>query len=253
MQVQSGEGNAQGNITARECGEVLKFLSLKSFESGYKFVLIWMAEYLGNDGNRLLKQIEEPEDNTFFFLIAENYEQVLGTIQSRSQLIKVPMLSEKDIVDGLVSQMQAEPEKAQSISILADGSFNVALKLLKEKDDALEKIFLDWMQIVIRKQKKDWTNWADQLSKLGRENQKQMIKYGLVLLRQTLLYQQTQQSIELWNEREKAYCNYIAGKLSIEKLQKKMELMNDLHFHIERNANAKLLFLHNIFQMAELF
>ncbi len=120
MQVQSGEGNAQGNITARECGEVLKFLSLKSFESGYKFVIIWMAEYLGNDGNRLLKQIEEPEDNTFFFLIAENYEQVLGTIQSRSQLIKVPMLSEKDIVDGLIQQMQTEPEKAQSISILAD-------------------------------------------------------------------------------------------------------------------------------------
>ncbi len=124
---------------------------------------------------------------------------------------------------------------------------------MKEKDDALEKIFLDWMQIVIRKQKKDWASWADQLAKLGRENQKQMIKYGLVLLRQTLLHQQTNQSVELWNEREKAYCHYVAGKLSVEKLQQKMELMNDLHFHIERNANAKLLFLHNTFQMADLF
>jgi DNA polymerase-3 subunit delta' len=252
MQVQAGETNAQGNITARECGQILKFLSLKSFESGYKFVIIWIAEFLGKEGNRLLKQIEEPEDNTFFFLIAENYEQVLGTIQSRSQLIKLPPLSNEEITNALVEQKQIALEMAQSISVLADGNFNAALKLLKEKDDSLEKIFLDWMQIIIKKQKKDWVGWADQLAKLGRENQKQMIKYGLILLRQAMLFQNTN-NFEIYNEREKAYCSYLAQKLSVDKLQQLSQLLDEMYFHIERNANPKILFTHNSFEIAELF
>ena len=252
MQVQAGETNSQGNITAKECGEILKFLSLKSFESGYKFVIIWMAEYLGNEGNRLLKQIEEPEDNTFFFLIAENYEQVLGTIQSRSQLIKLPPLSIEEITNALVEQKQTTLEIAQSISVLADGNFNSALKLLKEKDDSLEKTFLDWMQIIIRKQKKEWVSWADQLAKLGRENQKQMIKYGLILLRQAMLFQNNN-GFEIYNEREKAYCSYLSQKLTIDKLQQFSQLMDDMYFHVERNANPKILFLHNSFEISELF
>ncbi len=252
MQVQAGETNAQGNITAKECGEILKFLSLKSFESGYKFVIIWMAEYLGNEGNRLLKQIEEPEDNTFFFLIAENYEQVLGTIQSRSQLIKLPPLSNEEITNALVEQKQTLLETAQSISVLADGNFNSALKLLKEKDDSLEKTFLDWMQIIIRKQKKEWVTYADQLAKLGRENQKQMIKYGLILLRQATLFQNTN-DFEIHNEREKAYCSYLSQKLTVDKLQQFSQLMDEMYFQVERNANPKILFLHNSFEIAELF
>ena len=252
MQVQAGETNSQGNISARECSETLKFLSLKSFESGYKFVIIWMAEYLGNDGNRLLKQIEEPEDNTFFFLIAENFEQVLGTIQSRSQLIKLPPLSNEEILNALVEQKQIELESAQSISVLADGNFNAAIKLLKEKNDSMEKLFLDWMQIIIKKQKKDWSSWADQLAKLGRENQKQMIKYGLILLRQAMLFQNTN-NFEIYNEREKAYCSYLAQKLSVEKLQQFSQLLDETYFHIERNANSKILFTHNSFEIAELF
>ena len=253
MKLQVGETNSQGNITVRECAQILHFLSLKSFESGYKFVVIWMAEYLGNEGNRLLKQIEEPEDNTFFFLITENYEQVLGTIQSRSQLIKVPPLNEKEIADALIEQMNISPENAKSISILADGNFNFSLKLLKEKDDNIEKIFLDWMQIIIRKQKKDWVKWAEDLSKLGRENQKQFCKYGLVLLRQILLSQQNNQPMDGWNEREKAYCGYLSQKLAFEQLSKMEKIFDDLFFHIERNANGKLLFLHNAFLLADLF
>ena len=123
---------------------------------------------------------------------------------------------------------------------------------MKEKDDSLEKTFLDWMQIIIRKQKKEWVSWADQLAKLGRENQKQMIKYGLILLRQAMLFQNNN-GFEIYNEREKAYCSYLSQKLTIDKLQQFSQLMDDMYFHVERNANPKILFLHNSFEISELF
>jgi DNA polymerase III subunit delta' len=252
MNIIAGEANSQGNISRRECSEILKFLSMKSFESGKKFVVIWMAEFLGNEGNRLLKQIEEPEEGTYFFLIAENYEQVLSTIQSRSQLIKFAPLTNDDIIQSL-TEKNVEPSKARQISILAEGNFNLAQKLITEKDDTLEKIFLDWMQVLVRKQQKDWITWVEQLAKLGREQQKQFLKYGLILLRYSLYALSKNQNLDLLNDREKAFCSYISQKLSVEKLQSLEKIFDKIIFHIERNANPKILFTHNSFEIAELF
>src|ERR1700694_1851125 len=97
-----GAENKQGNITAHECNDIIHKLNLKSFESGYKILVIWMPEYLGKEGNKLLKLIEEPPPNTLFILVAENEEQVLPTILSRCQLIKIPSLAAEDIATALI-------------------------------------------------------------------------------------------------------------------------------------------------------
>ena len=97
-----GAENKQGNITANECNDIIRKLSLKSFESEYKILIMWMPEYLGNEGNKLLKLIEEPPPNTLFILVAENESLILPTIVSRCQLIKIPTLETTDIEAALI-------------------------------------------------------------------------------------------------------------------------------------------------------
>jgi DNA polymerase-3 subunit delta' len=253
MLIQKNEGNAQLNINANECSKILNFLSLKSFESGYKFMIIWMAEYLGNDGNRLLKQIEEPEEKTIFILIAENYEQILGTIQSRTQLIKIPPLLDHEIATGLVEQKQIESSKALTIAALAEGNYRAAIQLLVEKDDSTEKLFLDWMQVLIKKNRKDWASIIEQIAKLNRDNVKYFLKYALFLLRKSLMHIHAADRLDGLPEREVAFCKYLSSRLSIEQSNELMELVNKMHFYVERNAHTKSLFMYHSFAISNLF
>ena len=108
-----GAENKQGNITAEECNEIIHKLSLKSFESAYKVLVLWMPEYLGKEGNKLLKLIEEPPPNTLFILVAESEEQILPTLLSRCQLIKVPLLSNEEVERKLCLKEQKRAKKPQ--------------------------------------------------------------------------------------------------------------------------------------------
>ena len=146
---------------------------------------------------------------------------------------------------------QIEPTQALTIASLADGNYRAALQLLSEKDDTIEKLFLDWMQLLIRKNKKDWASFNEQIVKLNRDNTKFFIKYGLHLLRQSVVNNST--NMNALPEREKAFCNYIAGKLSMDAMQEVMQLLNDMYFHVERNANPKILLMHNSFKISNLF
>src|ERR1700722_6343612 len=118
-----GAENKQGNITAQECNDIIHKLSLKSFESGYKILLMWMPEYLGNEGNKLLKLIEEPPPNTLFILVAENESSILPTILSRTQLIKIPLLDVIDIEDALIDRAKISPEKARQVASISEGNY----------------------------------------------------------------------------------------------------------------------------------
>ena len=119
-----GAENKQGNITADECNDIIRQLNLKSFESEYKVLLLWMPEYLGKEGNKLLKLIEEPPPNTLFILVAENEEMILPTILSRCQLIKIPMPEDTEIEQALVERANAnmKPSKHQSFDCTKEKS-----------------------------------------------------------------------------------------------------------------------------------
>src|SRR6201986_1688260 len=115
-----GAENKQGNITAQECNDIIHKLSLKSFESGYKVLIMWMPEYLGNEGNKLLKLIEEPPVNTLFLLVAENESLILPTILSRTQLVKMPLPETADIEKALIQRSGLGAEQARQIAVLCD-------------------------------------------------------------------------------------------------------------------------------------
>src|SRR5580698_5316574 len=123
-----GAENKQGNITAQECNDIIHKLSLKSFESGYKMLVMWMPEYLGNEGNKLLKLIEEPPADTLFLLVAENESLILQTILSRTQLVKMPLPETVEIEQALIERSGLEQTQARQIAVLCEGNYHEALQ-----------------------------------------------------------------------------------------------------------------------------
>src|SRR5258706_8028814 len=136
-----GAENKQGNITAQECNDIIHQLNLKSFESEYKILILWMPEYLGNEGNKLLKLIEEPPPNTLFIFVAENESLILPTIVSRCQLIKIPELEIKDIEEALINRNKTEPVIARQVAGISDGNYREALKLFQHAEE-------DWQSLL---------------------------------------------------------------------------------------------------------
>lgn len=247
-----GAENKQGNINKEECNAILKKLSLKAFEGRYKILVMWLPEYLGKEGNRLLKLIEEPPEQTIFLLAAENQEQILNTILSRCQLVKTDSLNDEDIAEGLRQKRGLDSARASQIAFLADGDFNTALQIADnpENDDA--RLLLDWLRKCWRGNGVELVKWTEEFAKLGRENQKQFLFYGLHFLREltTLVVapDAVGSSARLGPE-ELSTAQNMAKVLDFEKLNRLTALFNDNIYYVERNANPKILFLDTSIQM----
>src|SRR6202453_4731277 len=181
-----GAENKQGNITAQECNEINRMLSLKSFESGYKILLLWMPEYLGNEGNKLLKLIEEPPADTLFLLVAENDSLILPTILSRTQLVKIPLPETADIARALVDRSGLEAERARQIAVLSEGNYHEALQLVRHADDDWQGVLREWLNAVLKNGPVAQVKWIEEMSKSGRERQKQFLRYFNHLLEQAV-------------------------------------------------------------------
>lgn len=240
-----GAENKQGNITANECSDIIRKLNLKSFESEYKILVLWMPEYLGNEGNKLLKLIEEPPANTLFILIAENESLVLPTIISRTQLVKVPALETKDVYDSLISRARTTPEQAGQIAPIADGNYREALQIMQHAGEDWNSLVRDWLNAILKTGPIAQVKWVDEVSKLGRERQKQFLRYFNHLLGQAIRLRVAGESasanvLMADNERDFALrLNKIAG---ISEHQAIIEELDRASYYIERNANAKMLF-----------
>ena len=180
-----GAENKQGNITAHECNDIIRKLSLKSFESEYKVLIMWMPEYLGAEGNKLLKLIEEPPPNTLFILVAENESLLLPTIISRCQMIKIPMLETSDIESALIDS-KIDPAKARQVAATAEGNYREALQLLQHAEEDWQGILRDWLNSIIKTGPIAQTKWVEETSRLGREKQKQFLRYFNHLLEQSI-------------------------------------------------------------------
>lgn len=145
-----GAENKQGNITAEECNDIIRQLSLKSFESEYKILLMWMPEYLGKEGNKLLKLIEEPPANTLFILVAESEEQILQTILSRTQLVRIPLLSTNEIEQALIERSNTPPQQARQVAGIAEGNYHEALQLLQHAEEDWQAIFAGLVECLFK-------------------------------------------------------------------------------------------------------
>ncbi|MGC4035335.1 MAG: hypothetical protein QM764_05185 [Chitinophagaceae bacterium] len=236
-----GAENKQGNITAHECNDIIRKLSLKSFESEYKSLVMWMPEYLGNEGNKLLKLIEEPPANTLFILVAENESQILPTILSRCQLIRIPSLETTDIETALINRNKTEPTAARQAASVSEGNYRDALQLLQHADEDWQSFLRDWLNAVLKTGPVAQTKWVEDISKLGRERQKQFLRYFNHLLEQAIRLGIMGDSYYL-PDKEKDFAARLNKIASLAQQQVIIEELDKAAYYIERNANAKILF-----------
>ena len=235
-----GAENKQGNITANECNDIIHKLSLKSFESEYKVLVMWMPEYLGAEGNKLLKLIEEPPANTLFILVAENETLLLPTIVSRCQMIKIPRLEPADIETALIEN-KIDPLKARQVAATAEGSYREAIQLLQNAEEDWQALLRDWLNSIIKTGPIAQTKWVEEISRLGREKQKQFLRYFNHLLEQSIRLKITGNNAYL-PDNEKDFAGRLNRLADISQQQAIIEELDRATYYIERNANARILF-----------
>ncbi|HTI12467.1 MAG TPA: hypothetical protein VL832_28035 [Puia sp.] len=237
-----GAENKQGNITAHECNDIIHKLNLKSFESGYKILIMWMPEYLGNEGNKLLKLIEEPPANTLFILVAENESLILPTILSRMQLVRIPVPETQDIEKALVERAGVGAEQARQVAAISEGNYHEALQLIRHAEDDWQSVLREWLNAILKNGPIAQVKWIDEISKSGRERQKQFLRYFNHLLEQAvrLRYMNAAQLAIPDNEKDIALrLNKIAD---VGQQKAIIEELDRAAYYIERNAHAKMLF-----------
>ncbi|MEQ1747708.1 MAG: hypothetical protein ABMA02_19930, partial [Saprospiraceae bacterium] len=244
-----GAENKQGNITKEECHTIIKKLSLKIFEGHYKILLMWLPEYLGKEGNRLLKLIEEPPEQTVFLLVAENADAILPTILSRCQIVKTDPLQDEDITVALQEKRGLDPERARQIAFLAEGDFNHALDAADNPDNDDAALLLDWLRKCWRGNGVEIVRWTETFAKLGRENQKQFLQYSLHFLRELLALVATQKPDARLRPEELKTALNMTTVLNFDKITRLATILNDNIYFIERNANPKILALDTSIQM----
>ncbi len=235
--------NKQGNITSEECGDIIHKISLKSFESAYKILIIWMPEFLGKNGNKLLKLIEEPPPDSLFILVAENDALVLPTILSRTQLIKIPVLYPQDIQIALQQRENIDLQKAIQIAAIAEGNYHEALQQLQHADDNWEALLRGWLNSILKTGPAAQVKWVEEAAKLGREKQKQFLKYFTHLLEQAIRLRVSPNGL---NENTPTayvdFANRINKICDVSQQEAIAEELDKAAYYIERNANAKILF-----------
>ena len=242
-----GAENKQGNITAQECNDILRKLNLKSFESGYKILVLWMPEYLGKEGNKLLKMIEEPPADTLFILVAENEDAILNTILSRCQLVKIPALEAEDIAATLQARANISEDQARLLANASEGSYREALHLLQHSDEDYFNLLREWLNAILRTGPAAQIKVIEQIARLGREVQKQFLRYFMHLLEQALRLQITtgahqEAVLAAMSSGERDFALKLNRQISVEQKEAIAEGLDKASYYIERNANAKILF-----------
>ncbi|WP_298262815.1 DNA polymerase III subunit delta' [uncultured Lutibacter sp.] len=247
-----GIENKQGQIGVDEADEIVKSLKLKSYEGGYKVMIIWMAEKMNAaTANKLLKLLEEPPKKTVFLLIAENEEQIITTIKSRCQILQFPLLSETDIIKGLVEREGTDPPIAQNIAQQADGNFNKALHLLHNDntDEQFEQWFITWIRAAFKAKGnaaviKNLIEWSETIAKTGRETQKRFLNYCLQFFRQAMLLNYgTEELVFLQPKSPNFKLENFAPFVHSGNIIEITKELNDALYHIERNGNPKIILL----------
>ncbi|SDN80855.1 DNA polymerase-3 subunit delta' [Pedobacter steynii] len=245
--------NKQANINIAECHDIIKKLSYKAFEAETKVLIMWLPEYLDKEGNALLKIIEEPPKNTLFLLVANNQEQILSTLLSRTQIVKIPKLPHATIEQYLMEKHGMQEDQATEYSFLADGNLIEAKLLVANTQNENADKFAEWLRMGYGNRVLDLTVFVDQAAGWGRENQKNFLKYGINFLREcSLLLSGAEELVKLparTLDTAKKLSNHVLDLGMAEAIIQELERA---HYHIERNANPKILFLDVSLQLVKI-
>ncbi len=245
-----GVDNKQGQIGVDEAMDIVKALALKSYEGGYKVMLIWMAEKMNIAcANKLLKLIEEPPEKTIFILIAEDEEQIINTIRSRCQILHFPPLAESVIAESLVASYNIEQAVAVKIAHQANGNYNKACDLVYQDSEDLqfEEWFVFWVRSAFKAKGNksaihDLISWSETIARTGRETQKQFLHFCLDYFRQAMLLNYNAKDLVFIEPKSKDFkLEKFAPFIHNENILEISNELQDAIYNIERNGNSKII------------
>lgn len=239
-----GGEDKQALISREGSREIIKTLALKPFESQHKVMIIWQPELMHpSAANGILKILEEPAAHTFFILVTNAAESLLPTIISRTQIVTIPLLEDETVKNHLVAHYNVEATKAAKIATLAEGDLNHALKLIESEADDNTRQFTEWMRACFKKSYNTLVPIAEQFHGLDRLSQKNMLKYSMHAMRESLLYISGAHTMCRAQGEEHKFLKDFSKVMTLEKIEKSFTLMNDANYHLERNGSAKMIFL----------
>ncbi len=239
-------------ISVEEGQEIIKKLSLKSFEGGYKVVIVWMAEEMNPVcSNKLLKILEEPPARTLFLMLADAQESILQTILSRTQLVQIPRIGVNDLVKHIQANHQLNVSAATSITSLAEGNLIEVENLLNtaQDKDSNRELFVQLMRVCFKKDVLAMMDWAENVGSIGKEKQKVFLRYALHMFRQSLLKNYGTTQLSRTSQEEDDFLKNFAKFITGNNINGFVETFNDAHYHIDRNAHAKILFTELTFKV----
>ena len=204
-----------------------------------------MPEMLGTEGNKLLKLVEEPPPNTLFILVAENESLILPTIVSRCQLIRIPALETKEIEEALINRNKTEPVIARQVASISEGNYREALQLVQHAEEDWQSLLRDWLNAILKTGPVAQAKWVEEISRLGREKQKQFLRYFNHLLEQAVhlrIATESGQAGMVRPDSERDFAERLNKIAGIEQQQAIIRELDRASYYIERNAHGKMLF-----------
>lgn len=240
-----GTENAQALIYAKESDEIVRKLSLKSSEGGYKVMIIWLPEKLHPVcANKLLKLLEEPPQQTVFFLVSEAPDMILQTILSRTQRINVRKLNETSIAEALQQKYGLQLQDAVSVARLANGSFIQAMETihLSEDNKLFFDLFVSLMRLSYQRKLREMKLWSEQVAAMGREKQKNFLAYCQRMLRENFIYNFRQRDLIYMNAEEINFSSRFAPFVNERNVMGIMNELSEAQLHVEQNVNPKMIF-----------
>jgi DNA polymerase-3 subunit delta' len=245
----------QAGINVLECNQIIKTLSYTSYESEYKVMIIWMIEKLNYQAApKLLKIVEEPPDKTLFLLISENTDKIIPTILSRTQLVKFPKIEDAALMNACKTNLGLDHEYAINTTRIANGNFREAMRLANragEKNDGFEK-FVGWMRMCYTSDVPKIMGFCDKMGRESRESLKEFLQSGMEILRNCLALNYTSPELMKVRDEELVFMKKFSPFINNSNAANFAEEFNKAIFHIERNANAGLVFLDLSLTVAEL-
>jgi DNA polymerase-3 subunit delta' len=229
------------NINVKECNDIMHKLNMMSFESDNKILIMWLPEYLHNEGNRLLKLIEEPTDNTFIILVAENQDMILQTILSRCQLVKIPAYENYEISKFLVEKYGIQQDQALQFANLADGNINAAMNIAKNEATDYSEMLISWLRVAYKSDAIEINEWIKGISEMDKDEQKNFFEYGLHFFRQYLFRMMTKSENVQLTTKEMEVAVKMEKIINPSKAEVIVKLINDSIENINRNINLRIM------------
>ena len=242
---QMGAENQQAQIFVKESEEIVRKLSLKPSQGGYKIMIIWLPEKMNAEcSNKLLKLLEEPPAKTVFLLVSEEPDALLATIQSRTQRFKIPGIGDNDIATTLVRKYGIEEKAAVNIAHRSEGNWIKVLETIhtNEESKLFFELFVSLMRLAYQRKIREMKQWSETLAAMGRERQKHFLAYAQRMIRENFVCNFSNSSIVYLNEEEQNFANRFAPYINERNVINIMDELSEAERHIGQNVNARMVF-----------